>query len=99
MKMLLLAFVMVAGLSMSADQANPSGEQQIIEYVADYFNVADTDVTLQSPNLLNVDQGLGSAPLQGQAAFQGCGTDCTRVTIEFPSTTLNFIVEDELEGI
>ena len=81
-----------------APQTTSTGETQIKQEVADAFNVNESDVTLTSPDLVLV-QLTASSSEQGTASFKPCGTDCTKVKIIFPSVTLNFIVEDEVQGL
>ncbi len=69
-----------------AFQANPISisstlHQETKDEVAEYYSVNSSDVTLQSPNLVYVDQG--TVTTAGTASFRDCGTDCTRILIDF----------------
>ena len=96
MKMLIFLFVYSAGLILPAVEYS-SGEQAIIEHVAEDYNVQESDVTLSSPNLVTVD--LGTSSTAGVASFYDCGSECTRVVIDFPDNQLDFMIIEELGGI
>jgi hypothetical protein len=96
MKVLIYAIVVAFSTLMPSAQYSP-GEQAVIEYVADDYNVSESDVTIMSPNMVNVDLGLGTS--HGVASFYDCGTDCTRVVIEFPDRTMDFMIIEELGGM
>lgn len=96
MKALIFSLFLTSGIFMGAAQLS-TGEEQIIEYVADDYNVSESDVGLISPDIVSVTTPSGK--VYGNATFTSCGTDCTTVRILFPGNTLNFIVQDELEGL
>ncbi len=96
MKVLIFSLIYAFSITAAAIQWTP-GEQEIIEKVADAYDVDESDVSLVSPNLVLVDQGLSTS--QGTATFTDCGNPCTRVQIYFPGLTLDFIVEEEIIGL
>lgn len=95
MKLLFFVIVCAAGLSFATAEYSQA-EQDIIENVADAFQVAEEDVTLNSPNLVLVSLGLTSET--GLAEFTPYGENQTAVKITFPSRTIEAIV-DELGGL
>jgi len=96
MKILIYSLVIAFNVLLSTAQHTP-GEEAIIEYVADDFNVSESDVTLLSPNIVDVDLGMGTS--QAVASFYDCGTECTRVVIVFDDRTLELSVIEEMGGI
>ena len=97
MKALIFYLVMATGFAFGVADTSSNGEREIIQYVANDFNVDEQDVSLLSPDQVLVD--LGTSSEQGTATFEPYGESQTEVTIVFPSRTLNFIVENEIEGI
>ena len=93
---ILLALALAFSAMLSTSQSTTSGEQEIITQVADSYNVDESAVTLLSPDQVEVDLTLST--VTGTALFEDCGTPCTKVSIAFPDRTLNFIVEDEIQG-
>ena len=73
-----------------------SGTNQVIAYVASSYGVSLSAVSLQAPNVVQVQQGMNN--ISGTAVFNGCGDLCTELTKSFPDRTLQFIVEDDLHG-
>ena len=97
MKTLFLVSLLALAFQASPISISSSAHQQIKDEVAEYYDVNSTDVTLQSPNLVYVD--LGTATTTGTASFWDCGVDCTRIAINFGTDQLEFIVEEEVDGL
>ena len=96
MKALIFYLVFASGLGMAIAEYS-TGEQEIVDHVANAYSVDQEDVTLQSPDQVLVD--LGTSSLQGTATFTLLGNNKTEVNIAFPGRTLNFIIEDEIHGL
>ena len=97
MKIMILSLLMVAGYFTSTQTTSP-GEVEIIEYLSDVYNVEESNVELSSPNLVNVRLN-NMTIIQGLASFKSCGFDCSMVKIEFPTTTLNLVIGEEISGL
>jgi len=96
MKILIYFIVISFSVLMPNAQYTP-GEEEVIEYVAGDFDVSESDITLISPNIVDVD--LGTSSTQGVASFHDCGNDCTRLLIVFDDRTLDFMIIEEMGGM
>lgn len=99
MKTLIVLFALLGFTFNSNDVASLSqeGAEQVKKEVAEEFQVLEEDVSLQRPNLVYVD--LGSLTEAGTATFTSCGQDCTEISIDFGSTLVQLIVEEDAVGI